>query len=242
MGSRRMSGEWIKMRMDLFSHPKVVRMASALKADNLRTVGGLMSAWCLFDVHSIDGSLSGYSPQSLDDHLRWSGFSAAMIAVDWLIVGENDSLQLPRFEAHNGQSAKRRAQDADRKKEVRKTSAPEADKKRTREEKRREEKKEQKQKKDAPPVGDFFPGVDPKIVSDFLAIRKAKRLPLTDTAVAGIAQEAAKAGLTMQAALTKCCVRGWAGFEAHWLEDEPRGKSGHLRAVSGDYKPIPGEL
>jgi hypothetical protein len=49
------------------------------------------------------------------------------------------SLVLPEFDTHNGQSAKRRAQDADRKKEVRKTSASYADKLRTREEKRREE-------------------------------------------------------------------------------------------------------
>lgn len=44
-----MAGDWIKMRADLHTHPKVVRMASALKADRLRIVGGLHSAWCLFD-------------------------------------------------------------------------------------------------------------------------------------------------------------------------------------------------
>ncbi|GAA0260435.1 hypothetical protein [Rhodanobacter caeni] len=135
-----MAGDWIKMRSDLFTHPKVVRISSALKADTLRTVGGLMSVWCLFDAHSIDGKLEGYTSQTLDDHLRWPGFSAAMISVGWL-VDDGESLALPEFDTHNGQSAKRRAQDADRKKAVRKTSASEADKKRTREEKRREEKK-----------------------------------------------------------------------------------------------------
>jgi hypothetical protein len=134
-----MAGDWIKMRCDLFTHPKVVRISSALKADKLRTVGGLMSAWSLFDAHSIDGSLEGYTSATLDDHLNWPGFSAAMIAVGWL-VDTGESLELPRFDAHNGQSAKRRAQEADRKKEARKVSADDADKKRTREEKRREEK------------------------------------------------------------------------------------------------------
>lgn len=137
-----MAGDWIKMRSDLFTHPKVVRISSALKADTLRTVGGLMSAWCLFDAHSEDGKLFGYTPATLDDHLRWPGFSAAMIAVKWLSAEEGEDgecLVLPQFDTHNGQSAKRRAQDADRKKESRKTSASDADKKRTREEKRREE-------------------------------------------------------------------------------------------------------
>ncbi len=143
-----MSGDWIKMRADLLTHPKVVRMMSALRADKFRTVGGLLSAWCLFDAHSIDGRLPGYTLDALDAMAAWPGFAAAMVAVEWLIVEEVDgveSLVLPRFDAHNGQSAKRRAQEADRKRSDRKTSASDADKKRTREEKRREEKDQQQQ-------------------------------------------------------------------------------------------------
>lgn len=136
-----MSGDWIKMRSDLFTHPKVVRISSAMKADSLRTVGGLMSVWCLFDAHSVDGVLEGYTSETVDNHVRWPGFSAAMEAVGWLI-SEESCLKLPRFDAHNGQSAKKRAQDADRKREAREAerlSALEADKERTREEKRRED-------------------------------------------------------------------------------------------------------
>ena len=134
-----MAGDWIKMRADLFTHPKVVRIASALKADTLRTVGGLMSVWCLFDSHSEDGHLDGYTPEVLDSHLRWDGFAEAMMVVGWLEHDEGRGLNLPRFDAHNGQSSKRRAMDTERKREIRKVSASDADKKRTREEKRREE-------------------------------------------------------------------------------------------------------
>ena len=133
-----MAGDWIKMRADLHTHPKVVRMASALKADRLRIVGGLHSAWCLFDVHSVDGFLDGYSPETLDDMIGFPGFARAMIAVGWL-EEDGESLVMPRFGTHNGRSAKRRAQDADRKNHVRKMSASDADKKETREEKRRED-------------------------------------------------------------------------------------------------------
>lgn len=97
-----------------------------------------MSVWCLFDAHSMDGRVEGYTPETLDDMLRWPGFAAQMIAVGWLLE-DGQALVLPDFEAHNGASAKRRAQDADRKKNVRKTSASQADETRTREEKRREE-------------------------------------------------------------------------------------------------------
>lgn len=53
---------------------------------------------------------------------------------------------------------------------------------------------------------------------DFLAIRKAKRAPLTQTALDGISREAGKAGITLCKALETCCKRGWQGFEATWLD------------------------
>ena len=137
-----MAGDWIKMRVDLFTHPKVVRMTSALKADRLKTVGGLLSAFCLFDVHSDDGQLASYTFEDLDSHLNWPGFSQQMHEVGWLNI-EKDGLSLPNFDKHNGQSAKRRAKEADRKRDVRKTSASNADKLKTKSgpEKRREEKR-----------------------------------------------------------------------------------------------------
>lgn len=148
-----MAGDWIKMRADLHTHPKVVRIASALQADRLRIVGGLHSAWCLFDAHSVDGKLEGYSCATLDELIGFPGFSAAMVAVGWLEESEGN-LAMPRFDEHNGKSAKRRAQDATRKKEVRKMSASQADEKRTREEKRREEEKKDIES-GAPPVDNF---------------------------------------------------------------------------------------
>lgn len=133
-----MAGDWIKMRADLHTHPKVVRISSALKADRLRVIGGLHAVWCLFDVHSEDGKLDGYSPEALDDLIGWPGFANAMMAVGWMEQAA-DSLVTPRFSEHNGQSAKRRAQETERKRLSREMSAPDADKKRTREEKRRED-------------------------------------------------------------------------------------------------------
>ena len=138
-----MAGDWIKMRSDLGTHPKVVRMASALNADRLRVIGGLHAVWCLFDMHSEDGKLFGYTLSAIDDLIGWPYFAQAMAGIEWLEVGD-DYLCAPRFDAHNGQSAKRRAQESDRKREVRKASASEADKKRTREEKRREDIEEAK--------------------------------------------------------------------------------------------------
>ena len=145
-----MAGDWIKMRSNLRTHPKVVRMASALQADRLKTVGGLHAVWCLFDEHSIDGRLHGYTPEAVDDLVGWPGFSSALIAIKWMEWDGSDGLTLPEFDTHNGASAKRRAMDADRKRaerdaekerpqSVRNLSASNPDKSVTREEKRREE-------------------------------------------------------------------------------------------------------
>ena len=60
-----MAGDWIKMRVDLSTSPKVVRISSALRADRLRVIGGLHAVWCLFDVHSEDGNRVG-AEMSLD--------------------------------------------------------------------------------------------------------------------------------------------------------------------------------
>jgi uncharacterized phage protein (TIGR02220 family) len=146
-----MAGDWIKMRADLGTHPKVVRIMSALKADKLRVIGGLHAVWSIFDTHSEDGRLEGYCPEVMDSLVGWPGFSEAMINIRWLGFEDGETLVMPRFEEHNGKSAKRRAQDSVRKREDRKadihpqnvqeTSASDADKKRTREEKRREEEK-----------------------------------------------------------------------------------------------------
>lgn len=57
---------------------------------------------------------------------------------------------------------------------------------------------------------------------DWLTLRARKRAPPTATAIAGIAREAAKSGLTLADALRICCERDWRGFSAAWLERERR--------------------
>lgn len=150
-----MAGDWIKMRIDLQSHPKVVRIMSAMRphdvqsvTDKFRVVGGLHAVWGVFDTHSEDGVLRGYTPEALDHIVGWDGLARAMESVGWLVYDGEETLTLPEFTEHNGQSAKRRAEDQKRKRDARKSvrnlSGNDADKVRTKcgPEKRREEKKE----------------------------------------------------------------------------------------------------
>lgn len=95
-----------------------------------------------------------------------------------------------------------------------------------------EQKQEQKQNKTTARSASVEPpeGVSLKTWTDFLKLRKAKRAPLTETALDGIRVEADKAGYTLEQALSTCCLRGWQGFEADWVAGKamPRQAGGML--------------
>lgn len=55
--------------------------------------------------------------------------------------------------------------------------------------------------------------------SDFLALRNARHAPLTETALNIIRKEAEKAGISLEDALKTCCMRGWRGFKAEWINN-----------------------
>jgi uncharacterized protein YdaU (DUF1376 family) len=77
------------------------------------------------------------------------------------------------------------------------------------------------QEKKTPRVADLLAGVDEKVITAFVAMRKSLRAPITELAVDGIKREASKAGITLEQALTMCCERSWRGFKAEWVKDKP---------------------
>ena len=68
-------------------------------------------------------------------------------------------------------------------------------------------------------------GVEIEVWNDFLELRKAKRAPLTKTALDGIEREAAKAGWTLNDALSETVARGWRAFKADWVKETNNGKA-----------------
>lgn len=62
--------------------------------------------------------------------------------------------------------------------------------------------------------------VPKQVAQDWLKVRKAKRAPLTLSALEGVVEEVGKTSLTLEAALMISCRRGWAGFESKWLKDD----------------------
>lgn len=59
--------------------------------------------------------------------------------------------------------------------------------------------------------------VSDQVWVDFLSHRKAKKAPITETAIKGIRKESDKAGIGLQEALEITMARGWQSFKSEWL-------------------------
>ncbi|HEZ0077298.1 TPA: helix-turn-helix domain-containing protein [Neisseria meningitidis] len=70
-------------------------------------------------------------------------------------------------------------------------------------------------------------GITGQVAADFLQVRKAKRQPLTETAMRLIASEAKKCGMTALQAVEYAIGNGWASFRAEWLQNKTFGGSGN---------------
>jgi hypothetical protein len=89
-------------------------------------------------------------------------------------------------------------------------------------EKRQSRVREEKEKETDTPVG-----VSDSIFKDYLAVRKAKKSPLTKTALEGLKREAEKAKMSLQDVMQLCCERNWVGFKAEWANSQnPVSKQG----------------
>jgi len=62
------------------------------------------------------------------------------------------------------------------------------------------------------------PTVDNQVWSDWLQIRKSKKLPMTETSWEQIQNEFRKCNLSDQQGVQYCCLSNWASFKTAWYE------------------------
>ena len=70
----------------------------------------------------------------------------------------------------------------------------------------------------APPAVERPEDVAEQTWADWLALRKAKKAPVTETVVKAAKREAVEAGITLDAFLAIWCMRGSQGLHASWLQ------------------------
>ncbi len=83
-------------------------------------------------------------------------------------------------------------------------------------------------------------GVDKQVLEDYLAVRKAKRSPLTHTAIDRLETEARKASLDLAEVVRICAERSWVGFNANWNVNTPANQQPPIQNFNAqDYgKPV----
>lgn len=127
--------DWIKVNTTLPRNPKVLRLASLMGIDR-HTALGLMLEWlCWLDGVSRDGS-TGISAKLIDalfssemsqnfvtsvtrETETCHTLTEALVTIGWASEGENGEIYAAEFEKHNGENAKKRAEDAERKRKSR---------------------------------------------------------------------------------------------------------------------------
>ena len=106
------AGDWIKMRTNLSTNPKVIGIADRVGVPVPQVIGCLFMLWSWANEHTVDGNAAAVSVRWLDRYVGVEGFAQALQDVDWLSVDDaatGRGLRLPRFDAHCSQTAKQRA-------------------------------------------------------------------------------------------------------------------------------------
>ena len=153
MARNRMSGDWIKIEVCLPDKPEIWAMSERLAIDPDAVTGKLIRVWAWFDAHTDDGHAKRVTRSFIDRVTSHAGFANVMVDVGWL-EDSDAGLRQPNFDKHNGESAKKRAESAQRQAKHRKQKAETEEKPRNAKsvtkvlpEKRREEKSILKEKK-----------------------------------------------------------------------------------------------
>jgi len=108
-----MSGDWIKMRGNLWDDPRVAKLVDMTDSSEAAVVGALYWLWATADQHTEDGIMPGLSLRQIDRKTGVQGFGAALCAIGWL-ADHPDGVRIVGFTEHNGSSAKKRCQTAKR--------------------------------------------------------------------------------------------------------------------------------
>lgn len=105
---------WLKLRKSLLRSPKIHQLAAALGT----SLGDAFYLACLWldylDAYS-DNGVTNVTPQFLETYFSCPNFYTAFAQIGWIDCTENGNVFAHDYEKHNGQNAKRRLQDAERK-------------------------------------------------------------------------------------------------------------------------------
>lgn len=209
-----MAGDWIKWAKGLGKKREVIAIASALGVDRRVIATACMEVWEWADDNTEDGHVPSVTEDFVDCHAGVPKFAEQLRAHGWLLSDGAGGIIFPKFERHNGESAKKRCLDAERKrkqrKNVTKMSRDKRDKSVTRgeESERREEKITSREEPIGKPLG--------RSTKDFLDL-KGIDWPKTIHWVESVAKRIPPKSLEDRRAWLKYGVMASMQFSEQWL-------------------------
>ena len=119
--------DWIKVQVTLPRCPKVMRLARLLGVTRHEALGMAVEWFCWLDGVTEDGR-TGLTAEQVDELFMCNASSVtgcnalcdALVTIGWAEVDENGEVCAVDFEEHNGKSAKKRVQTAERVRKLRK--------------------------------------------------------------------------------------------------------------------------
>ena len=228
-----MADFWIKIEKNTPDKIEVYEMAEILGISKDEVLGKLIRAWSWIDGNSSDGHIKSVTGALLDDITKCDGFADAMKSVKWL--SENN---IPNFDRHLGESAKKRAKDTERKRKSRVVSdtCPQESVTESGLDKIRVDKSRVDPKSKPPPTAVDFSifGMTDEQVSELKRIRKKTKGGTITTRVAkALAKEfqiAMDAGFSIDDILTEWETRNWKSFKAEWIKPKSQLTGGNTNA------------
>lgn len=109
---------WIKWQKGFAKKPKVWQTARLAGISIPEAVVAWFALWEWADDLTTDGQIGGVTESDVDTLVGIPGFAAAGQKVGWLLF-DNEGVLLSDFTDHNGESTKKRVEDAKRKSDAR---------------------------------------------------------------------------------------------------------------------------
>ena len=127
--------KWIKVETHTPDKAEIRHIARLCRCTKADAFLAFFRVFVWLDEQTEDGQVDFFTADDADDIAKLKGFGEALQEVHWITFGPTGAV-VANWERHNGQSAKRRCLDAERKRNVRlqsgQVSAPDADNLRTR--------------------------------------------------------------------------------------------------------------
>jgi hypothetical protein len=110
---------WIRINTTLPHSQKIILLAAELGCKRRHALGLAVEFFCWVD-NNFSSGYTQLTPKQVNSFFEQKRFAEALCKIGWASVDETGCLFIQNFDTYNGESAKRRAQEAEKKRKQRK--------------------------------------------------------------------------------------------------------------------------